>query len=297
MRINSNNYVGISFVGKLIIGLLFGFVCLNSFSKELKIITLSPHLAELVSALGSEKQLIGVSAYSNYPKSLKNIQIIGDVHGLNLELIKSLQPDLILMWESGTPKQQKEAIHKLFKNSGTQVIESDARSLKAIPTEILRLGKLIKQEKNALVISTQFENDLNRLKQEFSNKSPLKVFYQSWSNPLMTINRHHQIGDMIALCGGRQLFENERLLIPTVSIESVVKLDPEIILSASESENSSDNPWAIWSKFPKLKVHNLNGFKTISGDWLTRPTPRALLAAKEICTFFETVRKNKLTRN
>jgi iron complex transport system substrate-binding protein len=68
-----------------------------------RIIALSPHLAELVFAVGAGDRLIGVSAYTDYPEAAAKLPVIGDAFMLDLERLTVLKPDLLLAWQSGTP--------------------------------------------------------------------------------------------------------------------------------------------------------------------------------------------------
>ena len=66
-------------------------------------VSLAPHLTELIYSAGAGEQLLGVSAYSNYPPEVAAKTIVGDAFHVNLELIKSLNPDFIYYWKEGTP--------------------------------------------------------------------------------------------------------------------------------------------------------------------------------------------------
>ena len=259
-----------------------------------KIITLSPHLAEVISELGAIDELVGVSDASNYPSSVKKIKVVANFQSINLELIKQLNPDIILIWKSGTSAKQQLALQNLFKNSKTQLIETDANSLADIASEFERLGKIIGKESQGMEIASKFRKNLLAIEMQNRNKSLVSVFYQAWPSPLMTINGQHLISDMIKVCGGKQIFADQKLLVPTVSIESVIQLNPEVILSATQAEESPliDN-FSIWKNYPNLKVNQLKGYLNVNGDTMTRPSSRALLATQEICTFLDAIRARK----
>ena len=89
---------------KILILLSFASFEANNTSSDqdetIKIVTLSPHLAEMIYELGSESSLVGVSSYTDYPESAKSIPRIGDAFVLDLERMALLDPDVILAWES-----------------------------------------------------------------------------------------------------------------------------------------------------------------------------------------------------
>lgn len=276
-----------------ICGLLL--IAFNSVANESKqrIITLSPHLAEIVAELGATDQLVGVSDASNFPNAVKNIKVVSDFQNINLELIKQLKPDLILIWKSGTSAKQQAALQSIFKGTNTQLVQSDAISLMDISNEFERLGKIIGKEKNAQEVAKKFQANLKKIEVDNQRKSPISVFYQAWPTPVMTINGKHLISDMIKVCGGKQIFENEKILVPTVSIEAVIERNPEVVITASEFTNSSTNNDLIWKKYPNMQVNKINGYLNVNGDLITRPTSRAILATQQICFFLDQIREKR----
>lgn len=266
-------------------------------TSPIRIVTLSPHLAEIVSSLNLDKNLVGVSAHSNFPETLKNITVVGDALNINLERLKSLQPDFILIWKSGTAEPQKNKLKQAFSKTNTKIIESDATTLDQIPEEIERLGKLFNRESLSKTIAANYRQEAAELRKKFSSKSSLKVFYQAWANPIITIHQGHLIGDMVKTCGGELIFKDQKLFTSTVSPEQVIALNPDVMMTAKEDgAKNSGVEWNTWKKYPTLSVNQLNAYLSIQGDLLTRPTPRALLATKQICVFFEEVRLRQQQR-
>lgn len=281
-------------------GILFGVLFIPNIglaqknNPQIRIITLSPHLAEIVSLLGLEKNLVGVSAYSNFPKSLNAVPIVGDAINLNLERLKSLKPDVILIWESGTSEPQKNKLKQAFAKTNTKIIESDATTLDQIEYEIERLGKILGVESQSQKIARDYRQELIQLRKHYKEKKPLKVFYQAWPSPLITIHENHLIGDIVKTCGAVLIFNNQKLITSIVSHEQVVTLNPDVMVTAKDSDDkNSEVNWKIWKKYPNLSVNQLNGYLSIEGDLLTRPTPRALLATKQMCDFFDKVRSRQ----
>lgn len=272
--------------------LILLFISFKAFANDAKqrIITLSPHLAEIIAELGAADQLVGVSDASNFPNSVKNVKVVSNFQNLNLELIKQLKPDVILIWKSGTSAKQQTALENLFKNTSTQLIQSDANSLSEISAEFERLGKIIGKEKTGQEVSKKFRENLSKLETNNQRKGSVAVFYQAWPSPVMTINGTHLISDIIKVCGGRQIFSDQKILVPTVSIEAVIERNPEVVITASEFENTSGKDDLIWKKYPNLKVNQLDGYLKVNGDLMTRPTSRSLLATEQICSFLDEIR-------
>lgn len=254
-----------------------------------RIITVAPHLSEVVEAAGGANRLISVSAYSNFPESVKKLPITSDARSIDLEKMKSLRPDLIIYWRGGTPESQIESIKKTF--TSIQVVSVEPKKLTDIANDIETIGKLLGTETIAKKNADAFRAQITELKHQYQNKNKRKVrvFYQVWAQPLMTLNQDHLIADIINICGGEQLFAKEKLLVPTVSREAVVKANPEIIFTAVDTQQMKTD-WSMWSSIPQLAATQRKAFIDIDGDMISRPSTRIMQGAKKICSEIDKIR-------
>ena len=254
-----------------------------------RIITVAPHLSEVVEAAGGANRLISVSAYSNFPESVKKLPITSDARSIDLEKMKSLRPDLIIYWRGGTPESQIESIKKTF--TSIQAVSVEPKKLTDIANDIDTIGKLLGTETIAKKNADAFRAQIIELKHQYQNKNKRKVrvFYQVWAQPLMTLNQDHLIADIINICGGEQLFAKEKLLVPTVSREAVVKANPEIIFTAVDTQQMKTD-WSMWSSIPQLAATQRKAFIDIDGDMISRPSTRIMQGAKKICSEIDKIR-------
>jgi iron complex transport system substrate-binding protein len=285
---------------QVLLGISLSFSSLDSFAKQegypqsqpwsysKRIITLAPHLSELVDSAGGSARLVGVSAFSNYPTSVKQLPITSDARSIDLEKMKSLRPDLIIYWRGGTSESQIQSIKKTF-NKEVQFIAVEPKKLTDVAADIETIGKALGTEpiakKNADALRLKIAG-LNTKQQSANQKNiskrKVKVFYQVWAQPLMTLNKDHIISDIIQLCGGEQLFANEKVLVPTVSREAVIKANPEIIFTAIDNQKMFSD-WSMWTSFPQLAATKNKAFVDLDGDIISRPSPRIMQGAQKIC--------------
>ncbi len=259
-------------------------------NKAQRVITLSPHLSEIVDAAGGSQQLVSVSAFSNFPESVKKLPVTSDARSIDLEKIKQLKPDLIIYWRGGTPETQIESVKKVLSGS-TQFMFVEPKQLNDIATDIEKLGQALGTSAVAKKNATAFRSEVSKLKKKYqnSNQRKVRVFYQVWAQPLMTLNQDHLISDIIELCGGEQLFAKEKLLVTTVSKEAVVKANPEIIFTAIDSKQMKMD-WSMWQSIPQLAATQNKALIEIDADTISRPSQRILLGAKKICAEIDRLR-------
>jgi iron complex transport system substrate-binding protein len=279
---------------QVLLGISVSFGSNDSYAKQdrfpQRIITLAPHLTELVDAAGGAERLVSVSAFSNLPESVKQLPITSDARSIDLEKMKSLRPDLIIYWRGGTSESQIQSIKKTF-NKDVQFISVQPKKLSDIANDIETIGKALGTDSVAKKNADALRSKIAALNTNQKNTSArkVKVFYQVWAQPLMTLNQDHIIGDIIQRCGGEQLFASEKVLVPTVSREAVIKANPEIIFTAVDSSKMKTD-WSIWSSFPQLAATKNKAFIDLDGDIISRPSPRIMQGAEKICTEINKVR-------
>ncbi len=250
-----------------------------------RIISLAPHTTELLFAAGADKQVIAVVNYSDYPPQAKELPQVGSYNRLDIERILSLKPDLVVAWKSGNPNEQVEYLRE----HGLPVFYSEPRSLESIPVEIIKLGKLLSTEKQAQKIADDFNRRLKKLRKEYSGKKKIRVFYQVWNQPLMTINNQHLISDVIRLCGGTNVFGSLPVLAPKINIEAVIQAAPDVIIAGTNKGRTTWLPaWNKWKVIPAVKHHQVYG---INADLIVRHTPRILLGAEKMCEYIDKGRR------
>ena len=176
-------------------------------------VTLSPHLAELVYAIGAGDLLVGVSAYTDYPPEALAVPVIGDAFNLDQERLTMLEPDLLLAWDNGTPQHVIDDL----RTRGFRIEVITTTSIGDIPAAMRRIGSLIGRRPGADAAARSFDNTLDAIRETRKGKSPITVFYQVDARPLYTINGEHYLSELIELCGGVNIFDDIGGLAPLIS--------------------------------------------------------------------------------
>lgn len=244
-----------------------------------RIISLAPHTTELIFAAGAGHLLVGVSEYSDYPEEAKKIASIGNIFALDLERILALKPDLVVIWGTGNAKQ----LAKKLRDNHLNVFESEPTSFEMIATSIENLAILSGTEVQGKIVSDRFRQRLNLLQKTYAlkeNQQALSVFFQIARSPLMTINKKHMISSIIKLCGGKNIFNDLHELSSTITVESVIAANPDVIMT---SEQASQVSFDTWKKIPQLSAIKLNNLLTVNGNHIYRAGPRILDATEEMC--------------
>jgi iron complex transport system substrate-binding protein len=248
--------------------------------KASRIISLSPHITELLFAAGAGDLLVGVAEFSDYPPEARILPRIGGHGGIDYEGIVALRPDLVVAWPSGNGP----AVLQRLKALGLRVERSDPRTLAAIADDIERLGELAGLGAGARAAAERLRQQLSHLRQQAGQRI-LRVFYQIWDRPLMTINGRHILSEAIDLCGGRNIFADLAPLTPRVSQEAVLLARPDLILLPADGPTAER--WrSQWQAIPGFAAVRL---QQLPPDLLQRPTPRMLEGIEQLCLLLRQV--------
>lgn len=251
-----------------------------------RIVTLSPHLAELVFAVGAGDQLIGVSAYTDYPDAAAHLPVVGDAFNLDQEQLTLLEPDLLLAWDTGTPAHVIDELQ----SRGFVVEVVTTTALTDIAVALVQIGALTGNVVNARDAAENFRDGLQEIAQESTDAASISVFYQVDARPLYTINGTHFVSQLIDLCGGANIFSDLDGLAPLVSVEAVLERNPEVMLASTDAGDSAFNEWDRWPDIPANQFGNR--FLMPAND-IGRPTPRLLAGARAVCEALEKSRSNR----
>lgn len=247
-----------------------------------RVVSLSPGTTELLFSAGAGASVLAVSAWSDYPPAARELPRVGDSTRLDLEAIVALQPDLVVAWTDGNSRAQLDRISAL----GIPVFWLAPRQFQAIASAVETLGILTGHASLARQRAALFQRELDGLRARFGDTPPIRVFYQVWDEPLMTVSGEELISKAIALCGGVNVFADSPRLVPRVSREAVIAADPQAILTAGRGGDGL----ASWRAFPGLAAVERGNLFALTPDLLQRPTLRMLDGTRELCQTLETAR-------
>ncbi len=250
-----------------------------------RILTLSPHAAELTFAAGAGGRVLGTVRHSDFPNAAKGIPRIGDAAHLDRERILALDPDLVIAWPSGN----RAGDLTWLEQQGIPVYHSEPLRLDDIATNLIDIGTLAGTLDNALTSAGRFRTQLNQLARTYAREPAIGVFYQLWPKPLITIGSRHFISEVLRLCGAENVFSGVPGLAPRIGREAVIKADPLAIVAA-QSPGDDEDPLAGWRHWKSLRAVSGGNLFTVNADLIHRPTPRLLEGAEHICRQLQGVR-------
>lgn len=250
-----------------------------------RIVSLAPHITEQLFAIGAGDRIVATTDYADYPTAAQSIPRVARAHNVDLERVTAARPDLIIVWGTGFPPAVIEALKRI----GVPVYINEPGAIESIATSMERLGALVAHPE-AKAVATRFRARVAALRADYASRAPVAVFYQIWSEPLMTLGGRHVLSEAIRLCGGRNVFEDLAPIAPQVSTEAVIAARPEIIVTA-EPEGRAAGALDSWRRFPQVPAVARDQLVTLDANRINRHTPRMVDEVAVLCARIDAARR------
>jgi ABC-type Fe3+-hydroxamate transport system substrate-binding protein len=195
-----------------------------------RIVSLIPSTTETLCRLGLSDALVGVTAYCVEPREVVRTKTkVGGEKNPDLDAIRALAPDLVI---ANVEENVREHVVTL-RAWGIPVWVTYPRTVAEGLTMIRELGEVTGARAAAAALLDEIAPLYEQVRATSATRVPVSVFYPIWRGPWMTIGGDTYVHDMLALCGGANVF-GAAVRYPTVSLEEVAALRPEVILLPDE---------------------------------------------------------------
>jgi len=226
-----------------------------------RILALSPHVCEILFAIGAGDDVVGGSEYCDYPAEAASLPQVGSFNQVHVEAALQQKPTLAIALN---PAMKGLAA---LRQAGIQVDTSNPQSLAGVFADIRRLGRESGHAAQAEKLASQLEQRLKLLHRDREAKY-IPVFYEIWNQPLMAVGGTGCLQDMLRQAGLHNVFEDIPLEGARVTIESVIRAHPALIIVAGKGVNPAvrETYWRRW--LPDVRVMG------VDENTMHRPGPR-----------------------
>lgn len=243
-----------------------------------RIVSLAPSVTEILFALGSGDAIVGVTQYCDYPPEAQAKPKIGYAHP-NLESIVALRPDLVL-----APREflRADLLDKLdHLKIATFILE--AKSVEDVLVHIQTLGRMLGRTQAANALAADMRKRIGEIQRLTEHLPRPRLLYVLNTTPLITVGPGSFIHQLIGLAGGTNVAAGAGTAYPKLSLEAVLKEDPELLLfPVGAAEGVPESEQQQWERWTTLSAVQHRRFHHISSNLLNRPGPRLVNGLEEL---------------
>jgi iron complex transport system substrate-binding protein len=238
-----------------------------------RIVSLVPATTELLFAIGAGPQLVGRTAWCDYPAEAGRVPNLGDGISPNLEAILAARPDLVILYNSA----QNARVAARLREVGIPALRYTTDALRDVGRVARILGPLTGHAREADSVAAALDGALAAASSVPAPDAP-DVLLLVWEQPPMTIGRGSFLSELVERAGGRNLFADVSASAGTVSIEAIAVRDPDLILTTADGPSAfMDRP--EWQAVPAVRAGR---FLKVTGSQFSRPGPRTPAAIREL---------------
>lgn len=248
-------------------------------SEPRRIVSLIPAATEILFALGAGDRLVGRTRWGVHPPAAHRIPDVGDGIRPSLEAVLAREPDLVILYDGETNRESRERLERL----GVPTLALRHDTLEDLRRNILRLGELVGCPDGGGALAGRIARGLAAVSLATEGRPRVRVYYDAWADPPMTIGGGSFIDSLITIAGGANVFGDLETAAPRVSLEAIIDRDPERILVAVAPEALHRRPALAtrhgWERIPAVAAGRIS---TLDRDVASRLGPRVVEAAWSI---------------
>jgi len=275
--------------------LLAVFSCSPSHKTEnqttTRIISLSPHITEIIYALGQQNKLAAVSDFCTFPPQTSEKEHIGGLLNPNIEKMASLKADLFI----GTPAHFE--LSKKLEHLHLRSVLLPNDRLQDIFTAIDSIGILLncRQAADSLVRSIKDSLAFYQKKARMLSKHPSALLVigrePGSARKIMVAGPSTFLNEVWELSGGKNVFPALPADYAQVSLEALLKNNPNLIIEFKFKEKWDEKKNQInqseWTELNQLMAVRDKQIYVLNGDYTLIPGPRIYLLARDYYTILQ----------
>lgn len=251
-----------------------------------RIVSTSPSITETLFALGLGSQVVGVSNYCRFPPEANALPKVGTFLRPDPELIARLAPTLVVVHAGpNNIAQQLSTLRIPF-------VTVERGTLSSVFSTIRTIGKAAGAPERAAALTSSLEARLGRIRVSVAGRPPQKVLIimgrrAGTLTDLIAVGPGSYLHDLLGIAGGVNVLAKSSLDYPRISMESIIRLDPDVVIDAGDMGDTPEDrerrrvtTEALWAAQTTVRAARTGRVHAVTSDIFVVPGPRVVEAAE-----------------
>ena len=264
------------------------FLALSAWAQPARIVSTFPSITEILFALGIGDRVVGVSTYCRYPPAVLSLPKVGSYLKPDAEKIALLRPDLVIIEQSATSLAER------LSALGIPLVEVRMGALNEVYSMIGDIGRAVRLPERAEKLNAGIRSRLEALRTLARGHPRPRTLIIVGRNPglltnIVAVGPGTYLGALLAIAGGDNVLTSSTLTYPQISLETVVRLNPDVILDASMMGEAGADPRPLearlrepWLSHRELAAVQHGMIFGLASETLVTPGPRVVDAVELI---------------
>jgi iron complex transport system substrate-binding protein len=244
----------------------------------MRILSIAPAGTEILYDLGLGERVVGVTMYCSWPPEAKLKKNIGDMMHINMEMVVSMKPDLVVI------SNMNEHLRKSLEMMGYPLVIVYQDNFAQICDSMIRVGEACGVGASARERVGELRASVSDISSGAGGGPPLRVLIivgrdiddTSFKKIYVAGNRSFY-NDLLRESGVTNAFTHD-VAYSQISLEGLLRIDPDIVIElVGESGMTNLDSSAIlkqWKSLKDLRASREDNVALIRGDFTLRAGPR-----------------------
>ena len=265
---------------------LLALLSLLPLPAAMRVVSTAPSFTEIMFAMGAAARVVGVSTYCHYPREVEKLPRIGTYMQPNVEAIARLKPGLVLMHA-----EHGKAVAQL-RGLGMKVLELRNTTLEETLASATQIGRAIGMPAEGAKLERSLRDKLSAIEKRYAGKKPRTLLFIVGRTPgrldgLIAVGSGSFLNEVIRIAGGRNVLFDSQVAYPRISLEAVVRLDPDVIVDMGDmaetvgvTEEHKRAVVRLWEAQKAVRAATQRNVFAVAADIFVVPGPRVIEAAE-----------------
>ena len=237
-----------------------------------RVVSLLPSFTELLFAIGAGDQVVGRTAWCDYPPAALQVPNVGDGMPPNVEAVAARKPDLVVLYNSGPNVTAAAQLERI----GIRTVLLDLNRLEDLGPAARTLGRLTGHP----AVADSLASAMDSLAARPAPPATTSLAFVVWDNPPIIIGRGSYLHQLAVLAGARNVFDDIAGPSGQVSLETIAARNPAwIVVLADSAAPPGFAARREWQAVRAVRDHKL---LQLPGSLFGRPGPRSAQAVVEL---------------
>jgi iron complex transport system substrate-binding protein len=243
-----------------------------------RIVSLAPSATEILFAMKTGDQIVGVTNFCDYPEEAQTKPKVGGFTDHNLEAIILREPDLVVM----TPNSGSKLTYERLQQIGIESLVVPVYGIRDLRKAYQTIGEKIEKVSEATQLVRTLDETIQKIQKNASTRPQRTVAFVTWRTPLVIPGKGTLESDILNLAGGQSIGDKNEARYPQLSIEFLLEENPDIIIDANMYELGADfngvmaTARSFWQQYSNLKAVKSGELYLLKGDAYSVPGPRTI---------------------
>lgn len=214
-----------------------------------RVVSLSPVTTELLFTLGAGSRVVGRTHYDSYPDAALAVPDLGNGMEPNVEAIVGVHPDLVILYAG----QSNRAAASQLRKAGINTLSIRDDHISDFRRTVELIARATGDTVAGKTIADSVERSLAAVSARPGPAKPVTVFYHVWDSPIMTLGRGSYVDELLTIAGAKNVFGDMQQPSPQVTLEEIVRRDPDFILAGPLSAKKIAAS-SLWRAVPAVRA-------------------------------------------